>query len=228
MLADGPFPRDQLVDFVLRAGQRLGVGGLVAGDEHPVVRVVVPAYEAEVAERAEARHPQVFDELVVAGGGDLRGPAGPCGGDPHQSAALLIGEGQEQQAVGLVFAGVVAPVGRSGAAPGADKGAVQQNHLPTLSDDSLQSPIRALGRAASSVHTSSTQRRTVAGETPLPLAMSRSRWSWRSTASARPPGPDALPAGHQALLHPVVLEYESSRSTTKTRVEPAGIKGEGD
>lgn len=130
--------------------------------------------------------------------------------------------------MGLVFAGVVALVGRSGAAPGADKGAVQQHHLPTLSDDSLQRPIRALGRAASSVHTSSTQRRTVAGETPLPLAMSRSRWSWRSTASARPPGPDALPAGHQALLHPVVLEYESSRSTTKIRVEPAGINGEGD
>lgn len=34
--------------------------------------------------------------------------------------------------------------------------------------------------------------------------------------------------GHYALLHPVVPEYESSRSTTKTRVEPAGISGEGD
>ncbi|MGY4959501.1 antibiotic biosynthesis monooxygenase [Streptomyces sp. 900105245] len=34
--------------------------------------------------------------------------------------------------------------------------------------------------------------------------------------------------GCWALLHPAVLEYESSRSTTKTRVEPAGINGEGD
>ncbi|GHI83921.1 hypothetical protein Sxan_12850 [Streptomyces xanthophaeus] len=34
--------------------------------------------------------------------------------------------------------------------------------------------------------------------------------------------------GHWVLLHPVVLEYESTRSTTKTRVEPAGINGEGD
>lgn len=33
---------------------------------------------------------------------------------------------------------------------------------------------------------------------------------------------------HYVLLHPAVLEYESSRSTTKTRVEPAGINGEGD
>ncbi|MFE4632008.1 ATP-binding protein [Streptomyces sp. NPDC056773] len=34
--------------------------------------------------------------------------------------------------------------------------------------------------------------------------------------------------GHPVLLHPVVPENESSRSTTKTRVEPAGINGEGD
>jgi len=34
--------------------------------------------------------------------------------------------------------------------------------------------------------------------------------------------------GQRALLQPPVLEYESSRSTTKTRVEPAGINGEGD
>ncbi|GAA3188304.1 hypothetical protein GCM10010451_42220 [Streptomyces virens] len=35
--------------------------------------------------------------------------------------------------------------------------------------------------------------------------------------------------GQRALLQPPVpAEYESSRSTTKTRVEPAGINGEGD
>ncbi len=34
--------------------------------------------------------------------------------------------------------------------------------------------------------------------------------------------------GQRALLQPPVLEYKSSRSTTKTRVEPAGINVEGD
>lgn len=32
----------------------------------------------------------------------------------------------------------------------------------------------------------------------------------------------------QELLHPAVLENESSRSTTKIRVEPGGINGDGD
>lgn len=60
-----------------------------------------------------------------------------------------------------------------------------------------------------------------------------SRSGSEEQGSAHPGGRRSTPQGrsgqgHQALLHPVVLEYESSRSTMKTRFEPAGINGEGD
>ncbi|MFJ9087654.1 hypothetical protein ACIRL3_35130 [Streptomyces sp. NPDC102384] len=54
VFAGGPLAGDQLVGLFLRGGQRLGAGGLVAGDNHGVVGVGVQADEAEVADRAEA------------------------------------------------------------------------------------------------------------------------------------------------------------------------------
>ncbi|MFF3873471.1 hypothetical protein [Streptomyces sp. NPDC001978] len=61
--------------------------------------VVVQAGEAEVADGAELVGAEALDELVVAGGGDLRGASRAGRGQPQQ-AALVVGEGEEEQAVG--------------------------------------------------------------------------------------------------------------------------------
>lgn len=53
-------------------------------------------------------------DLVVPGGLDLAGRAAAGGGDPDQVAAF-VGEGQEQQAVGLVLPAVVLAIGITGA-----------------------------------------------------------------------------------------------------------------
>ncbi|MEV0493866.1 hypothetical protein AB0I23_29560 [Streptomyces atratus] len=45
-----------------------------------------------------------FDEVVVAGGGDLRGASRAGRGQPQQPA-LVVGEREEEQAVGLMRTG---------------------------------------------------------------------------------------------------------------------------
>lgn len=79
--------------------------------------------------------------MVVTGGGVVVGAAGPGSGYPDQ-APVLVGQGEEVQAMAAVLAGVVPPVGLPGAAPGADEGAIDQDHLPTLPDDLLQGTVQ--------------------------------------------------------------------------------------
>ncbi|MFE6623857.1 hypothetical protein [Streptomyces sp. NPDC057740] len=52
----------------------------------------------EVRQRPETRGAQVGQDVVVAGGGVVVGAAGPGGGHPEQ-AAVLVGQGEEAQAV---------------------------------------------------------------------------------------------------------------------------------
>lgn len=84
-------------------------------DDHRVVGVVVQADEAEVGQGPETSLAQMAGDLVVAGRGDLAGPAGLGRGDPDQ-VALLVGQCEKQQAMGFVLAGEVfrlsAPVRR--------------------------------------------------------------------------------------------------------------------
>ncbi|GAA1947703.1 hypothetical protein GCM10009837_87050 [Streptomyces durmitorensis] len=58
---------------------------------------------------------QVGQDVVVAGGGVVVGAAGPGGRYPDQTA-LLVGRGEEVQAVAAVLAGTVPPVGHPRAA----------------------------------------------------------------------------------------------------------------
>jgi len=102
VLVGRAFAADQLVRLLLRDGERVASGGPAAGDDHRVVRVVVQADEAEVRQGAEAGLSQVGGDLVVAGGGDLAGAARLRRRDPDQ-VAPLVGQGEEQQAVGLVL-----------------------------------------------------------------------------------------------------------------------------
>jgi hypothetical protein len=99
------------VGLLLAGGELAVAGGLVAGDDDLVIGILglVDAEEAQVGERAEAGCLQVLDDLVAAGRGGVVGPAGPGGGDPDQ-VALLVGQGEEVQAVAVVLAGVVGPV----------------------------------------------------------------------------------------------------------------------
>lgn len=83
-------------------------------------------------------------DAVLARGGVVVSAAGPSGGYPDQPAPL-VGQGEEVQAVTLMFPGVVAPVGLPGAAPDGDEGAVDQDHLPALPGDLLQSAVQAWG-----------------------------------------------------------------------------------
>ena len=110
---------DQLVRLLLRGSERVASGGLATGGDHRVVGVVVQADEAEVRQGAEAGLPQVGGDLVVPGGGDLTGAPWSGCGDPDQ-VAPLVGQGEKEQAVGLVLAGVVRPVLVPGASAGAD------------------------------------------------------------------------------------------------------------
>lgn len=103
---------------------------------------VLQAAEAEVGQSAEAGGAQVGQDVIVAGGGVVVGAAGPGGGYPDQ-ATVLVGQGEEVQAAAVVLAGVVPLVGRSGAALGADEGAVDENHLPALRDDLVQGAVQA-------------------------------------------------------------------------------------
>ncbi|KOG07671.1 hypothetical protein ADK35_43725 [Streptomyces viridochromogenes] len=82
--------------------------------------------------------------MVVAGGGDVVGAAGPGGGYPDQ-AASLVGQGEEVQAMAAMFAGVVPAVGSSGAALSRDERAVDQDHLTALFGDLPQGAIQARG-----------------------------------------------------------------------------------
>ncbi|OBQ54348.1 hypothetical protein A4U61_00650 [Streptomyces sp. H-KF8] len=120
----------------------MGAAGCEAGDDHGVAYVVVQAAEAEVREGAEAGGAQVGREAVVAGCGDLVDASGPGGGYPDQ-AAVFVGEGEEVQAVMAVFAGVVPPVGSSGAALGGDEGAVDEDCFPASLGDLLQGAVQA-------------------------------------------------------------------------------------
>jgi hypothetical protein len=60
--------------------------------------------------------------------------------------------------------------------------------------------------------TSPTQRRTVDADTPLPPAMSASRWSWRSTASTITA---IRPGGCLRHRDPIRFRWPRSRSATK-------------
>jgi hypothetical protein len=84
----------------------------------------------------------VGQDVVVAGGDVVVGAAGRGCGYPDQ-AASLVGQGEEVQAVTAVFAGVVPPVGLSGAALGRDEGAVDQDDLPAQPADLFQGAVQA-------------------------------------------------------------------------------------
>jgi hypothetical protein len=85
-----------LVCLPLRGGGLAGPGGFPAG-------------EAEVGEGAEPGSTQPAREVVVAGGREFACGAAAGGGDPDQ-VACLVGEGEEQQPVFLIFSVVVLPV----------------------------------------------------------------------------------------------------------------------
>lgn len=135
--------RTRLAVF-LAGGELVSAAGVEAGDNHGVEYVVVQAAEAEVRQGPEAGGAQVGQNVVVAGGGVVVGAAGPGAGYPDQPA-LLVGQGEEVQAVMVVFAGVVAPVGLPFAALGVDEGAVDQDYLPALPGDLLQGAVQARG-----------------------------------------------------------------------------------
>jgi hypothetical protein len=63
---------------------------------------VVQAEEAEVGQGAKAGDTQVLQDVVTAVGGDVVGAAGPGGRYPDQTA-VLVGQGEEVQAVAVVF-----------------------------------------------------------------------------------------------------------------------------
>lgn len=123
-----PSDRGEAVGFLLARGELVSAAGGVAGDNHGVEDVVVQSAEAEVSQRPGAGGAQVGQDGVVAGGGVVVGVAGPGGGSPDQ-AALVVGQGEEGQAMAVVLAGVVPPVGLPGATLGADEGAVGQDRL---------------------------------------------------------------------------------------------------
>lgn len=87
------------------------------------------------------------------------------------------------QAMAAMLAGVVAPVGSSGTAPGADEGAVDQDHLPALLGDLLQGAVqpRRLGGEQSDQLVPPAADGGL-GYVVAHAAMSARRWSWRSTA----------------------------------------------
>lgn len=92
---------DSVGDLLAR-GELVGAGGGEAGDDHGGAYVVVQATEAEVCEGSEADGAQVRQGMVVAGGSDVVGAAGPGCGYPDQVASL-VGQGEEVQAVMVVF-----------------------------------------------------------------------------------------------------------------------------
>jgi hypothetical protein len=100
--------------------------------------------EAEIREGSGADGVQVGQDVVVVGGRNVVGAAGPGGGYPDQ-AAFLVGEGEEVQAVMAVFAGIVAGVGLPGTPLSGDEGAVDKGHLPALPGDLLQGAVQARG-----------------------------------------------------------------------------------
>lgn len=165
---------EDAIGGLLARGEPVGAAGGEAGDDHGVANVVVQATETEVCRRPDTSGAQVSQDVVVAGGGDVVGAAGPGGGYPDQTASL-VGQGKEVQAVMVVFAGVVSPVGFAGAALGGDEGAVDE----TTSSPCLVTFLRARSRrgvwSASSLMSSSRRRRTVDSDTSLPPAMSARR-----------------------------------------------------
>ena len=70
-------------------------------------------------------------------------------------------------------------------------------------------------RAASSPMISQVHRWMVDAETPLPPAMSASRWSWRSVASTMRA---ILPGGSLRHREPIFFRWARSRSATKVSV----------
>ena len=115
----------------------------------------------------------------------------------------------------LVLAVVVLAVGGAGPAAGGDQGAVQQHDFPALPGDRGEGAVQAGARAASSPMISQVHRWMVDAETPLPPAMSASRWSWRSVASTMRA---ILPGGSLRHREPIFLRWPRSRSATKVSV----------
>ncbi|MDQ0780023.1 hypothetical protein QF026_008489 [Streptomyces aurantiacus] len=64
--------------------------------------------------------------------------------DPQQSAPV-VGEGDHEQTVAFILAGVVLPVFLPGSAPGTDHRSVQQYDAAAHSGDLLQGPVQAWG-----------------------------------------------------------------------------------
>jgi hypothetical protein len=95
-------------------------------------------------QRPESGLAQPGGDLVVPGSGDLRGAARPGRGDPDQ-VAPLVGQGEEEQAVDLVFPAAVRAVVLPGASVGAHQGAVDRDDLAAGSGDLLQGTVQARG-----------------------------------------------------------------------------------
>jgi hypothetical protein len=72
---------EDAIGGLLARGEPVGAAGGEAGDDHGVANVVVQATEAEVCQRPDTSGAQVSQDVVVAGGGDVVGAAGPGGAD---------------------------------------------------------------------------------------------------------------------------------------------------
>ncbi|GAA2731689.1 hypothetical protein GCM10010360_15990 [Streptomyces nogalater] len=164
---------------LLARGELVGAAGVEAGDDDMGEYVVVQAAEARSASalRPAARGWARTCSWRAAVLSWVR----PGRGYPDQSTPL-VGQGEEVQAVMVVFAGVVPPVGLSGAALGGDEGAVDQDHLPALPGDLLQGAVQSLrlhGEQGDQLVAPA-----AVGELGrvVAAAMSARRRSWRSTA----------------------------------------------
>ena len=182
----------------------------------PLVRVipapagwsVCPRRGAEVGEGAEAGRLQVLDDLVMAGGLRVVVPAWPGGGDPDE-LALLVGQGEEVQAVAVVLAG---EVGRS-FPPGAVLGRIR---VPSINPTSP--PRRAIWRSARSRPGAFRRagRRLIA---PAPqhqlahaVAAGQVEPGARRPAASPPRAPAVRPAGSDRNREQIAFRRDRSRS----------------
>ena len=132
--------------------------------------------KSEIGQGSETGLAQVSGDLVVAGGGDLAGPARLRRRDPDH-VALLVGQREKQQAMGLVFAAVVLPVVLPVRRRVRMRVPPSRTTTPPARAIFFSARSRRGARANSRRITSITQRRTVEAETALPPAMSARRWS---------------------------------------------------
>ncbi|MFJ9173911.1 hypothetical protein [Streptomyces sp. NPDC102360] len=147
----------------------------------PAANIVVQAGEAEVADGTQFMGSQALDELVVAGGGDLRGTS-LAGRRQSQQTALFEGECEEEKAFGLVFPlelrRLSTPVWHRMRMDGWMAASIRTT-WPPFRVTFFSAGCGRGARAAIGSITSITRRRTAVWEMRLPPAMSASRWSWR-------------------------------------------------